>query len=198
MPPPRAGSVALLALSLIALGACNYAAPRYSVSVENVTMLRGLRRRPIGVGKFVAKPMSGGASVPCRAGGQINTPDGEPFSQYVRAALISELEMAEAYSASAPVTLTGTLDHVDSNSLAGTWTIALTVASSNGRSIAVEEKYSFGSSFAADVACPQTAQALMPAVQNVIAKLVHDPGFAALVDDAETSQVNDAPKGTRP
>jgi hypothetical protein len=146
-------------------------------------------QQTINVGVFTAKPKAGGSSTTCRAGGQINTPNGAPFSQYIRAALISELQMAEVYSPSAPVTLTGTLEHVDSDSVAGTWSIDLTVTSSNGKSLAIAEKYSFASSFAADTACPQAAQALLPAVQDLIAKLVHDPGFKDLIGAAPVAQV---------
>src|SRR5580698_2601530 len=60
---------ALLVLSSFALACCNFAAPRYAVSVENVTTLRALRGRPVSVGTFDAKPGSEGASVSCRAGG---------------------------------------------------------------------------------------------------------------------------------
>jgi hypothetical protein len=117
----------------------------------------------------------------CRGVGPIKTPDGEPFSEYVRKAPLNELQNANAYSASAPVTITGNLDAIDFSSTVGSWNMALSVASSNGRSMAVYESYSFTSSFYGETACNQTAQALMPAVQNLIGKLVQSSEFIELV-----------------
>ena len=43
------------------------------------------------------------------------------------------------------------------------------------------EDYRYTSSFSGETACNQTAQAFMPAVQNLVGKLVRSPQFAALV-----------------
>ncbi|CAG9250964.1 hypothetical protein PCAR4_290075 [Paraburkholderia caribensis] len=64
----------------------------------------------------------------------------------------------------------------------GTWNPGLTVNSSNGHSVSVaEEAYSYNSSYFGETACNQTVQALMPAVQDLIAKLVHSPEFPTLL-----------------
>src|SRR5229473_2854049 len=99
---------------LFALTGCSstFAVSRYSISVEHVTALRTMKGAQINVGKFDAKPTDA-SSITCRVGAQIQTPDREGFSQYVRKAFISELKLAEVYSATAPVTLNGMLDHVD-------------------------------------------------------------------------------------
>jgi hypothetical protein len=119
----------------------------------------------------------------CRAVGPIKTPDGEPFCEYIRKALVDELRMANVFSTNAPVTLTGNLDQIDFSSNSGTWEIALTVRCSNGKSMTVSENYSYTTSFYGETACNQTAQALMPAVQNLVGKVVRSPEFAALVSD---------------
>ena len=89
--------------------------------------------------------------------------------------------MAEVYASTAPVTLTGTVDRVDFNSLSGEWMIGLTLSSSNGTRLHVDEKYAYSSSYMGDVACAQTAQAFVPCVQDLIAKVVASPDFRALV-----------------
>ena len=43
------------------------------------------------------------------------------------------------------------------------------------------ERYEFESGFVADMACKQTAEAYMPAVQNLIGKIVRSPGFKGLL-----------------
>jgi hypothetical protein len=79
----------------------------------------------------------------CRAAGPVKTPDGRPFEDYIRRALIDELTVAEMLSDAAPVTLTGKLDKIDFNSMAGHWTMDLTATSSNGRTLIVSSKYGF-------------------------------------------------------
>ena len=117
----------------------------------------------------------------CRGVGPIKTPDGEAFSDFVRKALIDELKIASIYSASAPVTLTGNLDALDFSSNGGLWNLSLTVKASNGKSMTATEAYSYTSSFNGTTACNQTAQAFMPAVQNLVGKVVSSPEFIALI-----------------
>ncbi len=107
---------------LIAPGCSTYAVSRYAVSAPNVAALRMLRGHPINVGAFSAAEEV--SKIDCRAVGPIKTPDAESFTEYVRAALISELEMAEVYSVTAPVTLTGTLDQIDFHPYRGNGTLA--------------------------------------------------------------------------
>ncbi len=109
--------------------------------------------------------------------------DGESFEEYIRKAFIADLDIAEVYSAAAPVTLTGRLDAIDFSSglTDAAWDIALTISSSNGKSLSVDNHYSFAGNFVGEVACNQTAQALMPAVQDLIGKMITHPDFAALL-----------------
>ena len=61
-----------------------------------------------------------------RGVGPIKTPDGETFANFIRKGLVDELKLAEVYSSSSPVTLTGNLDSIDFSSTSGTWNLALT------------------------------------------------------------------------
>lgn len=192
--------LALLAFCF-ALGGCStYQGARYTIAADNVVALRAYRGQAIGVGAFTSSE-PGKNEIMCRGVGPVRTPDGEPFADYIRKALVDELKMAEIYADGAPVTLTGTLDAMDFNStgvgarttssaVLGTndpepipphWALTLTVASSNGRKFTVSERYDFAGNFAGEVACNQTAHAMMPAVQNLVGRLVRSPEFPALL-----------------
>lgn len=173
--------LALVIITAVVMSGCStYAANRYSISVDNVTALRNLDGTEIAVGTFTASE-PGKTEIMCRAVGPIKTPDGQTFENFIKNALEDELKIAEVYSASAPVTLTGNLDSIDFSSASGVWNIALTVSSTNGNSLSVSESYSYDTSFYGETACNQTAQALMPAVQNIIGKIVNDSKFERLI-----------------
>jgi hypothetical protein len=167
---------------LVFAGCSTYAASRYAISADTVRTLRSFKGQTVSVGEFTAqKP--GQSEITCRGVGPIKTPDGEPFEMFIRKALIDELTIAETYATNAPVVLTGRLDDIDFSSgmTDAAWKIALSIRSSNGKTLSVVENYRFKSSFVGETACNQTAHALMPAVQNVVGKLVRDPAFAELI-----------------
>ena len=168
-------------LLILILGGCStYAVDRYSISADNVTALRALDIEKISVGEFTSfEP--GLTKIMCRGEGPIKTPDGNTFVEYIRESLIDELQIAEIYSPDAPVILTGHLENINFSSTAGKWNLSLTIKSSNGKSILVDEEYKYTTSFMASTACNQTAQALMPGVQNLIKKIVTNPHFPNLV-----------------
>jgi hypothetical protein len=181
MRVPRC-AIPTLAVVIALAGCSTYAAQRYSIAPNNIAVLRAFRGQAVNVGPFTAaKP--GRSEITCRAVGPTKTPDGEPFEEYIRKAFIADLSIAEVYSTAAPVTLTGRLDAIDFSSglTDAAWDIAVTISSSNGKSLAVDNHYSFSGNFVGEVACNQTAQALMPAVQDLIAKIIRHPDFAALL-----------------
>lgn len=169
-------------LVLFISGCSTYATDRYSICVDNVTTLKTLKGTQISVGRFTATK-SGITEIMCRGVGPIKTPDGETFEDYVREAFIDELRLAELYSDKSPVILTGNLDHIDFSSNTGTWYLTVTIRSSNGKILKISEEYSYTTSFYGETACNQTAQALMPAVQDLIAKVVNHHSFSSLVSN---------------
>lgn len=175
----------ILALSTaLVLSGCypTYAVNRYSISADNVVALRALGTKTVNVGAFTAtKTSNGETNIYCRGGSEIKTPDGEKFSDYVRKAFVDELRMANVYSLNAETTLTGNLDSIDFNSNSGNWMISLTLKSSNGKHLSVTENYAYTTSFSGAVACTQTAQAMMPAVQNLVGKAVSSKEFSSLI-----------------
>ncbi len=183
---PRRQLIAPLAV-VLASGACStFKIPRYGLSAEDVVALRKLGQK-VSVGAFTAVP-PGRSEIGCRSRGPVRTADERPFEDHVRRALIDEL-----FSDSAPVTLTGSLGKLDFNSMKGQWLMDMSVASSNGRSLAVSTVYEystgpvfnftqFGSQSTADQrACAETAQAFPGAVPVLTGKFVHDSQFATLL-----------------
>ena len=173
-----------LSFILILLSGCStYSVNRYAISADNVTELRKLGDTMVNVGEFTSS--SPKSEITCRGVGPIKTPDGDTFAHFIKEALIDELQIAEQYSSAANVTLTGNLDSIDFSSNSGIWNLTLTVKSTTGISVTVSENYSYTTSFYGETACNQTAQALMPAVQNLIANLLNHPHFDALVGAKE-------------
>lgn len=172
--------VLLAAVATILSGCATYAVSRYSTSPDTEMALKKLGKMQVNVGEFTSSN-PGQTHIVCRGAAPIKTPDGEPFAAFVRKAFVDEIEVAGDYSASAPVTITGKLDNINFSSMSGNWNLALTLNSSNGKSLSQSEKYHFTSSFFGDTACEQTAQALMPAVQDLVQKIVKNPEFESLV-----------------
>ncbi|NMH61422.1 hypothetical protein [Alteromonas ponticola] len=170
-----------LLVAVLALTGCStYSVNRYAVSVDNNSSLKSIEGANVFVGDFTAAEKSL-TSIMCRGVGPIKTPDGRSFEMFIQKAFVDELKMANVYQADAPVVLTGVLDSIDFSSASGQWNLALTINSNNGNSLSVSENYEFTSSFYGETACNQTAQALMPAVQNLIGKIVSNQSFPGLL-----------------
>ncbi len=171
-------------LAALVLGGCStYMPQRYSISADNNVALKSIGAGNINVGPFKGPA---GFDNSCRAAGPIAPPDNMSFEAYIQKALADELKVAGMFDDKQPkVTLTGTVEQLAFSSsrglTGGSWDIGLRVNSSNGKSTFVSEHYEFNSGFVADTACKQTAEAYLPAVQNLIGKLVKDPAFKTLV-----------------
>lgn len=83
------------------------------------------------------------------------------------------------------MTLQGNIDRLEFSSTraltGGSWTIELTLTSSNGKTLKADEYYELSSGFAAPEACRNTAEAFSRAVQNLVGKAVRNPEFSALI-----------------
>ena len=168
------------------LGGCStYAADRYSVSMDTHMALEQAvsseQGQKIAVDDFGASN-PGQTQIECRAVGPIKTPDNETFEAFVRKALVDQLQLADLYAPDAQGRIGGNLDEINFSSVDGRWFLALTVTSGPGRRFTVREEYDYDTSFYGETACNQTAQALMPAVQNLILKVVSHPEFRRMVN----------------
>ncbi len=175
------------AVALVALAGCStYSVSRYAISADNVVALRSFQGQKVGVGEFTSSPKNEKtgadlAEIMCRGVGPIKTPDGESFASYIKKAMVDEMKMAEIYAPDAATAISGNLDAIDFSSAGGHWDMRLTLKSSNGRSMSLTESYPYTTSFYGETACNQTAQALMPAVQDLVGKAVRSPEFKTLV-----------------
>lgn len=173
-------ALALPIIAVVMSGCSTYAVPRYSASAESVEKLRAQSPASAKVGAFAMQGTPRG-EITCRGVGPIKTADGESFADYAKKALSAELRMAGLYSETSPTTLTGSLDRVDFSSTEGFWDIALTVTSTTGGKVSKEIRYPYATSFVGETACNQTAQAFMPAMQDLIGAAVGDPAFSGML-----------------
>lgn len=174
----------LTALSITLATACSvYTPPRYTISADNNVALRATGGSNINVGSFrslVALDTS------CRGAASISPPDGMTFEAYIQKALTDELKIAGMFDDRSPrITLTGTVEQLSFSSTravtGGTWDIGLRVFSSNGKSTFVAEHYEFESGYDGAAACRQTAEAWLPAVQDLLGRLLRSPAFRDMI-----------------
>jgi hypothetical protein len=171
-------------LTCLVLTACETPlTPRYSVSPENVSYIRKSNTSGVSIGQIAEPPKD---AIQCRMGAKLRVQDDLSHAQYIRKALQDELMIAGAYAESDPrVVITGQLQHINASSMvgltAGRWQMKLLLQSSNGKTMTVEEDYQFKSGFMANDACRNVTQSFMPAVQNLVRKVVSSPEFPALV-----------------
>jgi hypothetical protein len=167
-----------------ALAGCStFTTPRYAIDADTNMALKALNTSGIGIGDFSA-PASFDAN--CRMAGPLAPPDGMSHAAYLRKAFEDEMKVAGVYAAGAPrVVLSANVNRLAFSSArgltGGAWDVAMTMKSSNGATMVVDEHYEFESGFVADTACKQTAEAYFPAVQNVVKKTVRSPEFKALI-----------------
>lgn len=172
--------VPAVSAALLAAGCSTYAADRYAVSMDSHSELQTLAAaspdRKIAVQPFTAS-RPGRTDIACRGVGPVKTPDGETFEAYIRKALIDQLRLAQMYASDGSLRISGNLDKADFDSFNGMWYLVLTVRDETGRTFTVREDYDYQSSWYGETACNQTAQAFMPAVQNLVRKVIADPMF---------------------
>jgi hypothetical protein len=174
--------LALLGVVLVVSGCSTMTPARYSVSVDNDMILKGYQGKTLSLASLEA-PANYDAN--CRLMGPVQASDGATIPEFVRKAFNDEFKLAGIYGDGNAV-LTGRMDTIAFSSSAGLtngwWDLSLTLHSNNGQSLDVENKYAFKSGFDAITACNQTAQALGPAVQDLIKKAISDPRFKTLMN----------------
>lgn len=169
--------------SMLLLSACSqFHVPPYSVRYETVNTLKQIgKETPV---KLTVGSVSGvnqsETTIMCRGVGPIKTGSGNTFGHYMRDALTAELSIADIYLADSSYKIDLDFTEFDFASTSGNWTMGASV-SVNGSSFPVEINHSFSPSWFGETACDQTAQAMLPATQEFIKKLVSDPGFSAAV-----------------
>lgn len=174
-------NIMLIAVLFSVVGCSTMQPPRYSVSVDNVQVLKQYENAMFKISEFT---QTASFSPNCRLMGPIEPADGLSFSEFIAKAFNDELKMASVYSDTG-TSIKGDITKVDFSSSSGLtngfWDIAVTLVSSNGKQLEASNKYTFKSGFDAITACNATADALTPAVQDLIQKIVTDPAFKDLL-----------------
>lgn len=174
-------TVSIAAIALLASGCSTMTPARYAVSVDNNQALKQYAGSAV---KMASVTAEGPYDANCRLMGPIQASDNMSIPQFVEKAFNDELKFANVYSENG-VALKGVLTKISFSSMTGltngVWDLAMKLDSSNGKSMTVESSYGFKSGFDAITACNQTAQALGPAVQDLIKKVVTDPKLASLL-----------------
>lgn len=171
----------LIILLTVMINGCGYTISQYGASITNVESLR-LVHTKVKVNDF-SSSTPGLSSITCRAAGPIETPNKEPFEQYIKEAFVVELKLAGIYSEDAQLVLNGHLEKVDFNSNigAGKWMFTIKMTSNKNESVVISSSYEFSTNWVADKACQQVAQAFTPAVQKLIHDIVTNPDFGKLL-----------------
>jgi hypothetical protein len=131
----------------------------------------------IAVSDFTAADSTKG-SVTCRGGMPIAAPNGKSYSDFIHDALVKELKSAKLYSPDSPVKLRGNLDSISFSSMTGaSWDMQMTFNDGHGPAYTITSTYPFASSIIGITACERGADALMPAVQGLFAKLYRNAHF---------------------
>lgn len=155
---------------------------RYQALADNNIAIKKLNTSGIGIGNF--QPPAEFSDT-CRALGPLKVSDNLTHTQYIQRAFEEEFKMGGVYASTPRVSLNGKVNKLEFSSskgmTGGYWTIDMSLTSSNGKSMNVNEYYEFNSGFSAPEACRQTAEAFTRAVQDLIGKTVHDPQFTQLV-----------------
>ena len=173
----------LAAIALVVAGCETPTTRRYAISADNNQAIRALNTTGVGVGEFTS---AANFDSSCRAFGPMQVADGLTHVEYIRKAFADELKVAGAYTpTSSRVVLSGTVNRIEFSTTrgltGGSWTIDLTLTSSNGKVLDVKEYYEFKSGFGANEACRNTAEAFSRAVQDLVGKAVGNPAFPSLV-----------------
>lgn len=137
--------------------------------------------RGVTVGPFTAGTPHQ-SELQCRAFGRIRTPEDSDFEEFIRRALILELGRVGLLS-NMGHTITGHLGRLDVATMIpmGRWTIELTLASSNGRTLSQTQMYDYSVGGVGDDPCLATASQFVPAVGSVIKSLFERPDFMELL-----------------
>lgn len=163
----------------LTLAACdNFSAAPYGISPDNNLGLKAaLGDQQVAVGAFT---MQAKVDAACRAVGPIQLPGNATFEGYIQKAFTDELKLAGRYDPQSPVTLTGKITQLEFSSMNGSWDIALSLASSNGKTLSASEHYEFHTSYSGVSACHNVADAFEPAVQSLIGKVAAAPDLRVL------------------
>jgi len=169
----------------------SYVANRY-VSYESVQdVLTEYEGMKIGVAEFTSDQSGSSgdfgeateyvAELPCRQAGLVRAPGEMTYPEYIRESLITELQMAGLYDPESIIQLSGYLERIRFSSTSGRWEITLRLSCGGRSTLGVVSSFEYVAGRSAQTACVNTANALMPAVQEMWLELVLNERFGGLI-----------------
>lgn len=177
-------TLSLIVAATVLMSGCANKVPTYSNSPQNMRAVKTVAASstPVNIGKFTATN-EGESKVMCRLATPVGTPDGMTFAKYIEDALSTELEMGNMIDPKSKITITGNLDSLYGSTVLGNayWEFKIKVVSSNGKSFDVTSRYDYESSFSAYSACSEMQRSYLPAVQELVNKIVTHPQFSELL-----------------
>jgi hypothetical protein len=173
-------STALIATLLFS--GCGIKTNEYNVSADNIQTLRNYKDIKLDVSTFTASNKDE-SSVMCRLAETVSTPKGEPFSEYIKEALISELKMAGVYDKNSDLKISGNLNKIYGSTMFGNayWEVDVTVTSSNGKALTVNTKRDYPSSYLASTACNNMGTSFAPTIKQLLGDILNHKDFAELL-----------------
>jgi hypothetical protein len=157
-------------LLFLLAGCANFHADSYIFSSENVSQLQGLDVEGVSVGEFTSDDPAN--TVACRAAGEVISPQGMMFAEYIGEALKNELAVAGLYEPNSDLKITGHLRDIALDSVNGEWFLHVIFQNQDHKKFTVQETYEFPAQFEAGNACQMAAKSLYPAVQKLLQELI--------------------------
>lgn len=169
-------------LATVLFTGCGIKTSEYNVSADNVQKLRDYKELKLDVSNFTATK-AGESSILCRLAETVSTPKGESFEEYIKDALISELKMAGTFDKNSDLKVSGNLNNIYGSTMFGDayWEINVTITSTNGKSLTVNTKREYPSSYLASTACNNMGTSFSPTIKQLIADILNHKDFPSLL-----------------
>jgi hypothetical protein len=161
----------VLAVSAILLSACSVPFPVYSVSGENVGLVRALPVN-VQVGNFQGAQKE----VSCRL--QPIGPEGNAtFASYIQKALRDEVLIAGNTTRPQTVQISGTVKSIDLSCgiITGSWTIDVDISVNGGSPIPIRTVKTFDGNYMGAVVATRAYQAFVPSIQQLVNDILSNP-----------------------
>ncbi len=185
MNPLNVGLKTASVIVFLALTACStMTPPRYSVNADTNVLLRDMNDTSVSVTSYVQKSEF---DANCRLMGPIEASDNRSVGQFIRDSFNDEFKFGGIYGGDEALNkLDLVLNRANFSSMqgltSGWWDLEITLSNGNtGENLQASTHYTFKSGFDAVTACNQTADALTPAVQELIKNAVSQENFKSVL-----------------
>ncbi|CAN5657071.1 hypothetical protein BH10PSE6_BH10PSE6_47030 [soil metagenome] len=161
----------ILPIIALVLSGCSVPFPVYSVSGENVGLIRTLPVN-VQVGEFRGSQKE----VSCRL--QPIGPEGNAtFASYIQKALRDEVLIAGNTPRSRTVQITGTVKSVDVSCgiITASWTIDVDISVNGGQPVPIRTVRTFDGNYVGGVVATRAYQAFVPTIQQLVNEILSNP-----------------------